>query len=210
MIQELSWIIEWYFKQNNENWKNGRGIKISTIDNPGLCLWVYLNDTILNDKKFDQLIIETTENNWIHCYVRDNIFQGVGGIFNFPELVSIFCSWAELPKKNKNFYLEKLILFYDLDPFIWLLKWYHSQCNGDWEHIYGIRINAIDPGWYLTISIGETVLEDIKFNELNIDRSDDNWVNCFIRKNEFIGLGGPFNLVEIIQIFCDWAKKYSE
>jgi hypothetical protein len=29
-------------------------------------------------------------------------------------------------------------------------KWYLEQCNGDWEHSYGIEITTMDnPGWYI-------------------------------------------------------------
>ena len=29
-----------------------------------------------------------------------------------------------------------------------LQKWYKSQCNGDWEHSFGIKIETLDnPGW---------------------------------------------------------------
>lgn len=32
--------------------------------------------------------------------------------------------------------------------FEWLQKWYKSQCDGDWEHEYGIKIETVDnPGW---------------------------------------------------------------
>lgn len=30
----------------------------------------------------------------------------------------------------------------------WLTSWYKTQCNGDWEHSYGIEISTIDnPGF---------------------------------------------------------------
>jgi len=30
--------------------------------------------------------------------------------------------------------------------------WYSSQCNGDWEHQYGISIDTLDnPGWSRSI-----------------------------------------------------------
>jgi hypothetical protein len=35
------------------------------------------------------------------------------------------------------------------------MEWYTKQCNGDWEHSYGIRIDTIDnPGWSLTLGRG--------------------------------------------------------
>ena len=37
--------------------------------------------------------------------------------------------------------------------------WYLSQCNGDWEHAYGVKIDTLDnPGW--TLEVEDTVLLD--------------------------------------------------
>jgi hypothetical protein len=41
------------------------------------------------------------------------------------------------------------------NAFLWLLKWYHDHCNGDWEHGKGIRISTLDipdPGWSISIN----------------------------------------------------------
>jgi hypothetical protein len=33
-------------------------------------------------------------------------------------------------------------------------EWYKKNCNSDWEHNYGIKIEILDnPGWALTIDI---------------------------------------------------------
>jgi hypothetical protein len=41
--------------------------------------------------------------------------------------------------------------------FLWLLKWYKSHCNGDWEHGRGIHLDTIDnPGWSLSINLEDT------------------------------------------------------
>lgn len=36
----------------------------------------------------------------------------------------------------------------------WLQNWYSSNCDGDWEHDYGITIETIDnPGWNIKIDV---------------------------------------------------------
>jgi hypothetical protein len=31
--------------------------------------------------------------------------------------------------------------------------WYAAQCNGDWEHRYGVSIDTLDnPGWSVTLT----------------------------------------------------------
>lgn len=41
----------------------------------------------------------------------------------------------------------------------WLSEWYKSNCDGDWEHYYGIKIDTIDnPGWKVDIDLVDTYL----------------------------------------------------
>lgn len=94
------------------------------------------------------------------------------------------------------------------DNLVWLLKWYYNQCDGDWEHGNGIQIATIDnPGWYLRISLEETELQNLQFQKIRIDRSEHDWFRCFIEDDVFEGVGGPFNLPEVIKIFRDWAES---
>lgn len=60
------------------------------------------------------------------------------------------------------------------DDILWLLKFYHDQCDGDWEHGNGVQIGTIDnPGWYLKIELSETNLENIEFEITDINRSEN-------------------------------------
>ena len=58
----------------------------------------------------------------------------------------------------------------------WLSGWYASQCDGGWEHIYGITIDTLDnPGWTVSIDIYETEMYDREFEEIHNYKSDDDW-----------------------------------
>ena len=47
-------------------------------------------------------------------------------------------------------------------------EWYISQCNGDWEHCYGIKIDNIDnPGWAVKIDLHDTEPEDAAFDQVS-------------------------------------------
>lgn len=209
---DLLKFLKYYCTLFQNDWKLTESIKIYTIGNPGWRLKVCLQGTKFAYKEFRKISFDNTENDWLRCYIENTIFEGAGGPFNFPDMFYIFIDWINNDSKEKELNLLKspIDLSMDIDNFSWLLKWYGNHCDCVWENDNMIEINAIDPGWYLTISVNETELENIKFNELNIDRTNDNWVNCFIKDKEFIGLGGPFNIIEIIHIFCNWAKQYSE
>ena len=62
----------------------------------------------------------------------------------------------------------------------WLQNWYAAQCDGDWEHHYGITIQTLDnPGWLVVINLAETPLEDATFQPVDESyRSEENWVDC--------------------------------
>jgi hypothetical protein len=53
------------------------------------------------------------------------------------------------------------------DSLAWLMRWYVAECNGDWEHSYGIRIDTLDnAGWRLRIELRETDLQGKPFSRL--------------------------------------------
>lgn len=88
-----------------------------------------------------------------------------------------------------------------------LQRWYLSNCNGSWEHEYGISIDTLDnPGWSLVIGLTGTDLSSVPFNELVVDRSSTDWVHCRLDGQKFEGFGGPSNLTETLLIFLDWAE----
>jgi hypothetical protein len=96
----------------------------------------------------------------------------------------------------------------DDDDLIWLLNWHASQCDGDWKHVNGVRIRTLDnPGWRFTVSLADTVCENEDFQEFTIDRTETDWVYCFLRHQRFEGACGLYNLPEVLRIFREWAER---
>ena len=80
--------------------------------------------------------------------------------------------------------------------------WYLGECNGDWEHSYGIKIDTLDnPGWLVTIDLAETKWKDLELDRTVTQRTDTDWVQIESTKSQFIGCGGPRNLVEVLERF---------
>ncbi|MCP4491890.1 MAG: rhodanese-related sulfurtransferase [Gammaproteobacteria bacterium] len=89
-----------------------------------------------------------------------------------------------------------------------LQNWYSSMCNGDWEHTYGVFISNIDnPGWSLKIELIDTYLYNKTFDEVKIQREEDDWLLCKVQDGNFQGYGGPGNLSELIHVFLNWAGE---
>ena len=88
-----------------------------------------------------------------------------------------------------------------------LQTWYDAQCDGDWEHGYGVRIESLDnPGWLVTIDLGGTSLESKAFDPVNRLEPEREWMSCEVKEGRFEGAGGPFMLEEILQRFLQWAS----
>jgi hypothetical protein len=95
-----------------------------------------------------------------------------------------------------------------MDTLEWLQAWYLKQCDGDWEHGYGVKIDTLDnPGWIVSISLIGTELEGRTFNKISRDTSETDWIRCSLKDNSFEARAGPLNLREILDIFRKWASE---
>ena len=90
-----------------------------------------------------------------------------------------------------------------------LQAWYLSQCNDDWEHQFGIKVDTLDnPGWKLEIDIEGTELEGKEFEEFQSDyESETNWIHCQVKDKKFTGASGPLMLENMIAIFLNWQDS---
>ena len=92
----------------------------------------------------------------------------------------------------------------------WLEEWYKSQCDGEWEHLYGVKIDTLDnPGWRVTIDLVDTELENKKYDEYELvnKEDDDDWLFCRVKNGRFEGGGDPSKLEAIIQRFKEWVEQ---
>ena len=89
-----------------------------------------------------------------------------------------------------------------------LQHWYESQCDGDWEHTYGIKIGTLDnPGWSLDIELTDTELEQRPFASLRNLEHERDWMICEVVDGKFRGRGGPTMLRPILRTFLDWTRE---
>lgn len=87
-------------------------------------------------------------------------------------------------------------------------RWYAAQCDGDWEHRYGITIESLDnPGWRVRIDLAGTGLAGLRFDEVKDLGPVDTWIHCRVEDGQFRGAGGPPMLTPILERFLAWADK---
>lgn len=86
-----------------------------------------------------------------------------------------------------------------------LIAWFDAQCDGDWEHVGGIRIKTLgNPGWSLTVGL-PFESEDKKL--IKVERSATDWLCCYVEQEEFRGAAGPENLEELIEYFLSFVGE---
>ncbi|WP_363168921.1 immunity 53 family protein [uncultured Lamprocystis sp.] len=95
-----------------------------------------------------------------------------------------------------------------------LQDWYLSQCNGDWEHTYGVSIGTLDnPGWSLVVELTDSNLDGRSFAPVSHGvgadsvEDDPDWLTCEVKSNRFVAHGGPLKLDEMIMVFVKWADS---
>ncbi|KKJ76246.1 rhodanese-related sulfurtransferase [Kiloniella litopenaei] len=94
------------------------------------------------------------------------------------------------------------------DVLLWIQDWYVRQCDDEWEHSYGVRIDTLDnPGWRVSIDLTSTALGNQSMIAVQTERTDNDWIHCLVIDKQFRGYGGPNNLSEILIVFQNFAQS---
>jgi len=90
----------------------------------------------------------------------------------------------------------------------WIETWYNDQCNGDWEHSFGIKIETIDnPGWLIEIDLTETDYADLKLDYVFIESDINNWHGRKVENAVYKAFGDPSKLEFLLLEFKKWTEK---
>lgn len=98
-----------------------------------------------------------------------------------------------------------------------LMRWYDANCNEEWEHSCGVKIDTLDnPGWLVVINLEGTGIALESIPPTKVYRDKDDWFECSVQPgcvftsdgeghSKFVGYGGPRNLEEMIGYFLRCA-----
>lgn len=98
-----------------------------------------------------------------------------------------------------------------------LSEWYRSQCDGYWEHKYGVSIGTLDnPGWCVCIDLTGTDYQIDLFKpyekespvpENEWEPVQEDWVICSLSEDrtQFIAHGDERKLEFILQYFLNYV-----
>ncbi|MEQ1886457.1 MAG: immunity 53 family protein [Bryobacteraceae bacterium] len=95
----------------------------------------------------------------------------------------------------------------------WLQRWYAAQCNGDWEHRYGVTIESLDnPGWMVKVDLTGTALENAEMEthstfDAHQGGPNPDWFDYSVMDRQFTGAGGHASLAKICDAFREFAES---
>jgi len=85
----------------------------------------------------------------------------------------------------------------DNDPLLWLQAFMVEQCDGEWEHDFGIEIASTDnPGWRVVIDLTGTAYEDLQLSSNPLRSGGD--IVLRVDNKVFDGSGGVTELTKIL------------
>lgn len=90
------------------------------------------------------------------------------------------------------------------NQFEWLQQFFLSNCNGEWEHSYGCKIDTMsDPGWFFQFDLMETQHAGKFLEPLEDQSSALVWLRCKLEDGVFTAQCSPRRLGECIEILRD-------
>ena len=208
----LNWLQDCrYFNLNKSESVNlSEVINIVTIDNPGWYITINMDYTKFEIKTFDLLSIDNGDNDWVFIKINEGKYNGVGDKNKLIYILEFFRKW------HQNEIIDNStidISIYKNDLLYWLQNDWFCSLNFGWDGMeyYGVKIvMKSNKTWHVEIELLDTFLEDKEFNNVNIYKCDEDWVNINVSNNIFNGCGDKNKLSLIITEFKKWAEIYKD
>ncbi len=88
-------------------------------------------------------------------------------------------------------------------------EWYTKQCDGEWEHHYGVEIDTLDnPGWHVVIDVESTELSDVNFDGYTMENGNDDWYFIEMKNRQFRATGDPSKLEFLLSNFKEIVEQH--
>ncbi|WP_406493161.1 immunity 53 family protein [Streptomyces sp. NBC_01604] len=85
--------------------------------------------------------------------------------------------------------------------------WYAANCDGEWEHEFGIRMATTDnPGWHIEIDVSETELEGVLVERVRHELPDGEWMISWSDGAVFHAACSPLALCYVDELFMTLAQ----
>lgn len=174
-------------------------IEIETLDNPGWFLSHYLEENDLVDRVFTSYGNSDEDSDWFSSSIIGNKLYISGDPRKLNAILNEFARFLESrTNKSQTPLLEKELAHF-------LEDWYVPYCDGDWEHLYGLKLSCNEIGqWTVIVDLEGTYLEDTE-----LPPSIESVSPYHLDRNEYISkfMATGKNLNELIAFFRKWALE---
>lgn len=94
-----------------------------------------------------------------------------------------------------------------VDPSLaYVQEWYLQQCDGDWEHSFGVQIDTLDnPGWRVRIDLERTNLEGRTLSRTSEGEDENDWLVYWSDGMRFEAACGPMGLIRGLDAFRSFS-----
>lgn len=192
-------------------------LQINTLDNPGFSVKYKLNN-ISDIKTFENIRYKNKFNNWEKFqwdYQTNMDYSYFFDDWYSIEIVNdeIVCFGDPLKltfliNKLEELTNIKIITKDESEILNWISNWYKIECNGDWEHIYGLIININPEKVFIEIDLEDTRFDnETKMNVIDTENSQFDWISLKIENQKYIGQGDRSKLIPILETFIGLHEK---
>ncbi len=89
-----------------------------------------------------------------------------------------------------------------MDVLKFIQAWYSENADLAFEKKQRIKVETLEnPGWYIEIDLRNTYLDGVSFDMIEFDDDKNDWLQCFIRDNTFVGAGDANKLNHLLKAF---------
>ncbi|MFF4837155.1 Imm53 family immunity protein [Streptomyces sp. NPDC001315] len=94
------------------------------------------------------------------------------------------------------------------DPLNTLVRWYAAQCDGDWEHEFGVRLASLDnPGWSIEVDLLGTAAEARLMPKQRTDDDRGRWMIAWSDGEMFRASCDPGSLERMLEVFQEFVSR---
>jgi hypothetical protein len=89
-----------------------------------------------------------------------------------------------------------------------LQEWYTSNCDGEWEHFFGFKLETLDnPGWSISVDLDDTHQEAKIFQEKQFKfKNETQWLIVSKTGAKLNGACGPKELETMLVLVSEWLE----
>lgn len=194
------WLAEWI-----SSCRVSPQLEFYNIDNPGWSIEICLDNLDLKCSELEYRHIELSKDSWFGIGVNNNKFNAAGDPMKLPYLLAAFKLFIEQGYTS----LDNLEVKFDKrDVLVRLADWYKEECDGDWEHQYGINLqfsSSTNLMWKIKVDLDYTLLEDLNF-EGNYHLNNIEYIYSF-SMSKFNGIATLNSLYFLLGKFVDFIEE---